>query len=355
VTSSDGPFLTPAHGASAISAAGDNLRICNDGVYSITTVIRVPGGDADTLITVEGSSSRGAQLLNPGENEWVTLRLDVSGDVLYGSDGSAPGVLTRYIDFFGNNNAKTSGNIRGVVSNFTGTSSGSQRRWFFYKCKVRSHTKDGFVLSGNSSFPSHIVNCIAEDCDDNPIEVRGGFDIINCVVKNGDTVDATQANRVEKCIFDGCGVEVSRGTALDSNVIYGASGSGVIFIGTSDGSTIINNSVSGCGGYGYEFASGLPLPAIFAHNHSHGNTSGHTNTGEDFESLGEGSNVTGDPLFVGAANGDFTPQDGSPLLDNGLAAGGESGDIGALKGASAAGGSGAPRIGSSLIHFGSVS
>jgi len=63
-----------------------------------------------------------------------------------------------------------------------------------------------------------------------------------------------------------------------------------------------------------------PICHFLGYNHSYNNTSGHCSlatTDALWEVFADGSNITGDPLFTDAANGDFSLQVGSPLSDAG--------------------------------------
>jgi len=343
VTSSDGPFLTISHaidednstGNTALSG-GDEIRLCNDATWQPGNINWMHAGDSDNTIRLVGYSARGSS------KELATIQATASGQW----EDSAGYHVYELLDF----------DLNG--QNYFINPDGENQ--FFISCKFHDGTSVWAVRADRDNQSFIDCECYGQLWDG--LMAAGGADnmlLKGCSIHDNGNRGTGFRFRVVDCVIynnGGYGIVTNSNTDnedITGNTIYGNTGDGIAISSGAEPSVIVNNSISNNGGYGINFTGGTKNYILCDYNHYYNNTSGETNLSE---TPGD-NNQSGDPLFTSVVDGseDFTPKDGSPLIDNGLAAGGESGDIGALKGASAAGGSGAPRIGSSLIHFGSVS
>jgi hypothetical protein len=278
---SDGPFATVLKLPDVLQS-GLHFRICADGVHELTARFEA---SQDNMF-VYGVGARGSGLAQAAikvvhtDSGVLPPTFNFGGDCLVshlsidynntdrtvlGPDGTSAGVTYHNLHIF---NVPSNRDIvrpnRNLVSVIGCRFSGGRRAVDAYggSCVFVGNVIEGFsewgIGTGNTTIGTEMI-------------VKGN------IIANG----------------SGDGIRPGRRSIIDGNNVYNVSGSGVR--GNSQ-DHMIGNTVSGCGGYGYV------VPAtfrVFAFNHSHGNTSGHTNlvADGDWPDFGHGDNVTGDPLF----------------------------------------------------------
>jgi hypothetical protein len=294
--------------AADTATAGDEVRLCNEATETPSAAIDFDtnSGTTDSEIVFVGADSSG----NPLTTGYYTI-----------SGASLP-ATTNLIQFNG-----TVGQIRFSRIRFTAATNRNIDNCNFTKfvnCRLDNAGSD------------------AVGVDDQTANVFVGCEIDN---NAGEGYRVDNANRGDACCFIGCsfhhnsiGINASNGAfwiiseclifentshginidlyfdygAVIENTIYDNGGDG-IFINRNPGAPfrIIGNSIALNGRYGINFDDGDTHAGntLIDYNHTYNNVSGPSNL-----TLPGDNNVTGDPLFADAANGDFTPGSSSPLV-----------------------------------------
>ena len=323
VDSSDGPWSTlqTLQSSEGKLITDDNVRVCGDGEHFVTAQISTR---TDTYLgEAVGADARGripAGAVPPR----VTIRK--------GTGLSASGNLVNRWAFFSTFNLDFDGqdtNDARITGSLCLMYRGFNDPHIIVNCSFR-RAGSGSTALGRFSANSQVWLCRFVDGYMGSSTVRSGVVYWGCLFANNTKHGWDQGNEGTRFIaslfltngWAGIGstnhnADGSTNAHINGCVFYGNGASGAN-LGTT--SSVFNSSFYNNGGYGVRLAGGR----AFGHNHSHGNTSGHTDlvSDGDYGDLGLGSNVTGDPLFKDAENGDFTPQEGSPLLNAGIDAGG---------------------------------
>ena len=311
VTSSDGPFATPSHavneggGGNGSLAAGDEIRLCNDANHGVSATVTndTVSGTSSNPIDFAGYDARGSTR----EQATIIASSSFSGD-LYDADSVS---LWRHFDltFDANNNASSSAcrmknqdqmYVRCIAENagFAGfQGGGGDGKGLYQFCIARNNSADGFTEAASSPSGDQL-SCIAHDNGGDGFRGRDRHTTSNCVAYNNTGKG-----------FYAFGTK----TRYEQNTAYNNGGDGFDLL--TEKLFCANNSSSQNGGYAFRFDESSGVFRGIDYNHTHSNTSGKTNLSGG---LPGGNNITGDPLFADPANGDFTPQSGSALLNAGF-------------------------------------
>ncbi len=200
----------------------------------------------------------------------------------------------------------------------------------FQNCTIRRGGGMGFY-GYMGAYPVYMMDCTIRDNAGNGIGFYGGHGdhsrIINCTIRDngGSGINPGDIMYILNNLIDGntsYGIQFQSSAwagIVANNTIHGNGSGGMEARFTAGAWAIYNNTMANNGGYGYKDHVNAGLTGLFfAHNHSYNNTSGHTNLTGTWADLGCGGNITGDPLFTDAVNGDFEPQSGSPLINAGM-------------------------------------
>lgn len=355
VSSSSGPFATLHHafndgGVGVSIAAGDEVRVLNDGIYEIDNNIQVSGNGSNTdrvfiravddrgvpfpnellstnrvHIRCAASAFTGSYMLEANAQQWTYQGLWLDGRDSGGTRRASRLLLTGspgWGNFFVNcefsHNDDTFANVYVNYaeqfsfcdfhdSNGLGCSHGSGNGGQYDFCRFYDNAKSGFQNAASGSDGGGLTGCWSYN-NGTDSAAHHGFDITQ-----GGT-DST--SRIVNCIA------------------YGNAGDGIYIEGElcrAQG-LVWGNVLHGNGRYGLNVAS-TDAPETWGYgvridfNHYHGNTSGPAY----FEGKGGAisaaninngvvgaNNTTGDPLFSNPAGGDFTISPGSPLVGTGL-------------------------------------
>ena len=313
VDSSDGPLASVAEALTKVGAAGDGSEawVCSDGTHTTeATLTLLSSGSSSSPNILAGATARG-HLVQGGDGTLATIQAtgEFSGTLLVAQSDTG----IRHLDLDANELAATGLSLAGEVYTFAiqvhgatgnGVSMGINSRAF----RIKSYTNGGTGFSPGNNNSWWIDQCVVDNNADEGVRTFGSS-------LRGSVTNSIFSNNGDEGVFLGHGV----GAIIEGNVFYNNGDSGLRIFSAGKGAMVVNNTSVGNGGSGYQGAV-----AVFLHNHSHNNTSGHSSrvSDSDFPGYGQGSNVTGDPLFKDAENGDFTPQEGSPLLNAGIDAGG---------------------------------
>lgn len=304
------------------AVAGDEIRIWADGTYTWHAIyyVNTNAGTASSPIYVNGANASGVV-----DGTKPHLQASTAQNTMLGNGGSS--IIYWYfshLNFDANNNAR-----RCVYEAYASTS--SYWRWtscdfhdtsinecYSVRCSYRTFVGCRFYnAGGNGGFMNYStgghVGCVfiaCESFDNTGMGFQTGTSriyFINCLAYRNSThgfmgQDGQTNNSI---LYSGC-------------VAYDNGGDGFRWLDL-DWIEAFNCSSVSNGGYGYNVST-YPTGSI-DHNHSHGNTSGHTDAGTGLlaDMAGE-NNVEGDPLFLDpdAATPDFTPAVASPLFAAGL-------------------------------------
>ena len=200
---------------------------------------------------------------------------------------------------------------------FNNDSNSTNHRMF--NCKLSASDKSCLNNIGH--------NFLAKDCEifgglgasaGNNVYLRGNYSkMIDCIVRDGVGGANGIRMRTGGGVVSGCriygnaaaGILVNLESAqanITNNTIYNNTGAGLDINTAADNIVAYNNIVSGNGGTQWELNSNATHFALFTNNHAFGGT-GLVDAGT-WADIGDGNNITGDPQFVDAANGDFRIQ-----------------------------------------------
>jgi hypothetical protein len=305
--------------AADTATAGDVVRLCPEATETtavsidfdtnagtnINPIIFEPGNvtdggrDMSLTYTIQASASITGLFDFTGTADWVkffNLSLDGNSNAaspVYNNLDTADGIT------FINCEIK---NGTGDGVNVRGSSTGAA--WFFLQCDIHSNGADGIGHSAGNRGDIHIFNSKIRD------NTGDGWE-----------VDKTECICVSCEIFGNGGAGLRLGSNSTSLTVHGCTiynntGDGIIFYNATSRNKflVVNNTVSGNGGYGFNFntTGDTDIAWVMDYNHTYNNTSG----ASDLTVPGD-NNQTGDPLFEDTGADDFSPGTGSPLLSNG--------------------------------------
>lgn len=334
VTSSDGPFATINHSVNSggsgntLLAAGDDIRLCADAIYTGTITHDTVQGGGGNLILIEGRDARG---VSPAQ-----VHLQSTGNTVWDADN---GGYTIYRNIWFDGNGNDINTPHAFVTDFGRGTSNS-----FIGCKFsNSGGPAGGIQSAGPG--AAVIHCEITGCNRSPMTVGNQASVVfGCRIHNNkgnywSSVIKFTSNSSHGCkavanlIYNNGEPGGAAGNAIETNsnsveapliaenIIYNNRGDGILF--NSDSTTdharpqIYGNSLVSNGGYGINFA-GLARPVVVCDwNHFHNNVSGVSDLG-GISAIPGRANITGPPLFKDPANGDFTPQSGSALLNGGI-------------------------------------
>lgn len=326
-TSFGAAFATTQFAIDSATTAGDEIRLCNTGTETITTMI-----DVDGVASTEGNRTVVSSYNATGtaQEDGYTIQASAAITAVL---KFAP--TYDYYDFVGvtadgNSNATNAwysdtDSVEGtrlIRCRGTGATNGFQLRnsvWVLIECEADNNTNDGMRAQGANRGTFKLYGCRIHDNGGEGLYVQqNGWVIVGCSIYDN----------------TGLGIEIRAaygdGSAIEFNTIYGNGSDGIETGGSgSTGITIHGNSICNNGRYGMNTTSSNIH--YFVGNHYYGNTTDEWDVGDSPEP----GKVTGDPLFVSVVDGseDFTPGSGSPLIGAGFSGG----NIGAVAHASGGG------------------
>lgn len=346
-------FIGPEAGATSGNEINNLEMLCYKSTALTTTAtidIDAISGSASTRVRLIGTNS---DFVDDGTLTEITTASTLANGLFdFTISGASIFVSFENIDYNGGGKDAT----RAVhCVNESATGGGSDNN-FFVKCTFRGSSDHGvymesdrwrffgcdFTLNGGSGFSGGSADatvnayygCEFSHNDIHGLDQTGAGATINYCIAFDNGLDGTGSG------FNFPNTN-SDSITLNGNTSYGNATDGFASNSLAIGHLILNNTADGNGGYGFNFNSAdIWSNLIFTYNHAFGNTTAPSNiatTDALFEALGNGNNITGDPLFTDAGAGNFIPTSSSPLIDAGV--GGTGDTIGALC-ATAGGGGG---------------
>jgi parallel beta-helix repeat protein len=309
------------------AAAGDTIDIA-DGNYDLEATVDCDTNDGTETdrITVRGVSTAGVALV-AGDTRPV-LRVKTGNGALAGAL-IAIGADTDCWDW---NDLDLNGDSGGAdtadYGMYANSTSSTHHRLF----RIVAHDTD------NTGLRFVAGQMVISQCECYGNGVGLDFNVANSEAigcschdntSHGVTWNSTEGTLTNCLAYDNggtgfnCSSNARRGT-ISNNTAYGNTGNGFEFNAFAADNRCHNNTSSANGGYGYDLNADLSHFALFTHNHANGNTGAAgathydiaTDASGDWADAGQGSNITGDPLFVSVVDGseNLTPKHGSPLL-----------------------------------------
>lgn len=220
-------------------------------------------------------------------------------------------------------------------------------RWKSIKFLSTAASSTGILYSANAG--SYVSDCIFDQAGFDVYAVRGLLIVYRCTFKNtgstsagsqpainsagygtvvayctftkwrGYAIQASQAPIIHDCVIDSC-KDTSNGSirvtsndlsvsgSIKNNTIYGGAKAGIQITTTTGimNTEIVNNTITNCGGYGIDAASGSDAVKALCDYNNFG-TGATANTSGALNNLTAGPHdLAVDPQFADAANGDFT-------------------------------------------------
>jgi hypothetical protein len=299
--------------------AGDSIKIEGGYTYTLEETWNVNSGigTAANRITVEGVDSSGVRLTVSDVLPVITTETALASGLVLLYD-NIEYYDWWYLDF----NGGGAGKATLCVNAFNNDS--MFYRWI--NCQIHNAQATGFY---NSDIFMIIDGCEIYNNGAYGLYSTGGdLNLVNTSVHDNSIVGVyidDFNNIINNCIIynNGIGVTVTDAaiwTQIKNTDIYDSGGNGMDISETTTRCIIHNTSSSGNAGFGFDFNGGVSGVFSFSYNHSYNNTSGHCDlatTDALWEVFADGNNITGDPLFTDAANGDFIPLPNSPLIGAG--------------------------------------
>ena len=332
VTSSDGPWLTLQHSLDNV-AVDETVVWCDDGdgtgtdwEPAVTLDVDAVNGAFGTPIEIRGGTSRG--VVDGATFATVSgAALGLTDDLMEIGTGASTiqyyiwrdirfTGATRYNVFNDNGNCAYHQWERCRIDN--ADSHGMAREsafWTMSDCEIDSNGGNGLMLDNTTQSnraQAHIIRCRFHDNTTHGMVYSQSMFFLGCLFyDNGsDGLHAyrmSHAANIDSCVFEGNG-----GDGLGT----GSTQSTVAAPHAISNSVFANNGAYGIGWDSYyEWQS---IKNCFFYN----NTSGHYTSNLDEVVAAPGSSNTEgtDPEFTSLTDGseDFTPADGSPLIDAGI-------------------------------------
>lgn len=342
-------------------AAGDTVVICADGDHILTAevMMNTTSGSRDSRIIVSGGNGTTGAI----DGTVATIRPTTSTIAKLFSNGTSGTVTDYYFQYLSVSGKDSGGTKRGtILFDLSGTN--TSVRWIWRDCVLADASSDNIKLRG---IGFQFINCNSSGAGGAGFGKNGTPDsanFFNCSSANNAGVGfacALASERYEYCLayengshgFHSSSGGVQYQGSLVNCVSFANTGAGLCInqVDTTTGSLSAITNCSFCNNsYGIQFTNAgvttlgdvRQTVATIAYNHSYNNSSGDTNiSGPAWSDFGPGQ-IGGDPLFTDAANGDFTPESGSPLLNAGLG----NSNIGQVQNM--------PSGGGSALHLGSL-
>lgn len=216
----------------------------------------------------------------------------------------------------------------------------------FLRCRIDNNVSHGMTIQGEYYiFTDTEIDSNGGAGMKETTANRGGFILVHSKV-HGNGSDGISLGRISDTVMSvalssliynngGHGFNMNAGLLVDSCTIYGNTGSGISLLQSDVDLFCTNTSFVSNGEHAIDFTSERQVSGS-SNNHGHNNTSGDLPTGLYGGSFPGIGNQSGNPLFADAANGDFTPGAGSPLIEASVSGG----TIGAVEPATGGGGGG---------------
>lgn len=309
-----------------LATAGDSIKVACDGSTTYTlsgTSVDVDGvvGTAAARMSIKGVDPDGVLLAAGAVLPIITTATDMVG--ASGGMFEVAGATTYYdwgkLDINGGGNGKAEHCI------YCNVDTEGYHRFF----NLKMHNTEGTAFQWVGEYVA-FVNCEVYDADKGGINVPGAYiySAFGAVLGSSfhDNPEAglsvaLYATRLAHNLFydnTGNGLEVGNQAShctILNNTAQGNDGVG-IFINTAANSVVcFNNTSSGNTGDDWDLDNDIAHFAFFGFNH--GITVADSMT---WATLGEGNNITGDPLFKSLVSGliNFTPKFNSPLIGAGV-------------------------------------
>jgi len=294
-TSSDGPFVTVQQAIDTV-AAGDEIHIKGDGLYQEALTNPVVGTLADPIQFwgYTTSITDGGQATIDGNGEAIVSGMDYDGTV------TAFHVYNhlRFTNF-------SSHGFNGIAVTAL----------VFRYCEFDNNGGIGLSAKDDVS----LLGCHFHDNDNTGAYINGSGIVVGCLFRNnlnGLGIEGPGSNYVFNCIAAGntnLGIQVDGGlSTVPNNTVWGNNKDTVTGINLVDPTRAIlmNNIVTECGvGITSNNANGWTAKVACTNNLVYDCT-----TPYNANAATEIGAITVDPLFKGAATGDFTLSAGSPAI-----------------------------------------
>lgn len=311
-----------------VAIAGDEVRLCKTGTE--TTAVQI---DVDT-----NSGSTTGFIHVASYNSTGTARED--GYTIQATS-SITGILvfsTQYVVFYGIN---FDANANATHCWYASTDSGHSHRSI--NCNFYNANSHGIYVRGNGT-TWFFIGGSSHDNGGHGIGSSGvnrGSFYLKCVSLYNNGSDGI-GSQIQLCVLENCAIYNNTGSGFHAGqyadlsrvvncTIYGNGGSGVVITSGQTLINLINNSIVNNVGNAVSVSGSEVYLAVSNHVYNNG-----SDTLVAYDTIG------GDPLFADAANGDFTPLTGSPLIGAGIngsnigaavhAAGGSGGGAAILQG-----------------------
>ncbi len=309
----------------ALAGAFIKIAVDNTGSASInfndTVNIDIQDGTANSHITIQGVDNGGVELTPGDELPVLTTTLTLANGLVKIGPGTSFYDF-RFLDFNGGgigkaefciDNASTLSDFHVIYNCKLHNSDAQCIKWVgdksallfseIYDADRGSNTVPGVAFNGQGSL---ILGNIIHDNPQDGLFVNDTFTKVSYnLIYNNTVLGINIGNVADQAV-------------VDNNTVYN-NGVGIFIDTLADLCFVYNNTSSNSGTYNWRLDNNATHFGYFAHNHSHNGGSGDVDDGFTWADIGEGNNITGDPLFVSVTDGseDFTPRHGSPLLGAG--------------------------------------
>jgi len=314
-----------------LATAGDSIKVACDGSTTYTlsgTSADVDGvaGTAAARMTIEGVDPDGVRLTAADVLPIITTETDMVGASggMFEVSGATTYYDWRMLDMDGGGNGKAEHCIY--------CDDGNSDHHRFFNVKMHNTEDEALYWGGHYALWRCCEVYQADQAAGSNVPgayiTSSSCKILGCSFHDnaeaGLQVDKWNAEVLNSLFYanGGNGLEMESTcyhSSIANNTVWGNGGVGVFIDTGAYGSNCFNNTSSGNTGDNWDLDNDIDHFAYFAHNHSFGGSGALVADGMTWATLGEGNNITGDPLFKSTADGqeDFTPRYNSPLLGNG--------------------------------------